>query len=380
MYDYLEMHNSLKLKFSSNADRVDFSDEIVLYGFNFESDKYISTDSNNYGSQFDQFQIRNYSGNQEFRYYIFRNKECNDRDAIILLHGLNEKRWDKYLSWAYYLSKNTGNDVILFPISFHMNRAPLNWSDPRVMKPLCDSRKNRLSGLLQSTVANVALSERLTYNPQHFFYSGFQSAADIIRLTKSIQQGVHPAYKEKTSVNFFSYSIGAFLTQILILSNPGGVLNDSKFFIFAGGASFDTMNGTSRYIMDNVAFKRLLHFYSKELDGELKRNKTFSNVFRGSEYGDAFRIMLAADKFNNIRQRLFRRFEQQIEITGLAKDRVIPVYGIRVTMKNFRLKVLDFIHPYSHENPFPVSPVNLAGKVNHSFLTVFDSASRFLCS
>lgn len=380
MNDYFEMYNLLNAQFDENADSLELPDNIVLFAFNFISEKYISSDTCNYGFKSDHFQIRNFKGNQGFRYYIFRNKKSEHRDAIVLLHGLNEKRWDKYLSWAHHLVKNTGSDVILFPISFHMNRAPLSWSDPREMSLACEKRKNRFSGLFKSTVANVALSERLTYKPQHFFYSGFQSADDIIRLTESIKNGTHPAYKNKTKVNFFSYSIGAFLTQILILSNPEGVLDDSKFFIFAGGTSFDTMNGTSRYIMDNIAFKRLRHFYSDELNDELKKDQVLSRIFSENNHGEAFRMMLAVNKMNKIRKKIFSRFEDQIQITGLAKDKVIPVDGIRRTMEQFRIRILDFMHPYSHENPFPVSPVYLSNKVDYSFKKVFNAAGKFFCN
>ena len=44
--------------------------------------------------------------------------------AIILLHGLNERSWIKYYPWAERLARELKRPVILFPISFHMNRSP----------------------------------------------------------------------------------------------------------------------------------------------------------------------------------------------------------------------------------------------------------------
>ena len=63
--------------------------------------------------------------NSQFNYYIFENTDSEKhKGAIFLFHGLNEKKWDKYLPWAYTLARNTGKTVIVLPLSFHMNRAP----------------------------------------------------------------------------------------------------------------------------------------------------------------------------------------------------------------------------------------------------------------
>ena len=81
-----------------------------------------------------------------FEYPIFtpagRNRYNND-EAILLLHGLNERSWSKYLTWAEYLCNNSGKPVILFPISFHINRAPLSWSNPRTMMNLLNFRREK---------------------------------------------------------------------------------------------------------------------------------------------------------------------------------------------------------------------------------------------
>ena len=48
--------------------------------------------------------------------------------AILLLHGLNERAWTKYHPWAVELARRTGRAVVLFPIAFHMQRAPASWA------------------------------------------------------------------------------------------------------------------------------------------------------------------------------------------------------------------------------------------------------------
>jgi len=70
--------------------------------------------------------------NKTFTYTVFAPSGKEKRDkAIILLHGLNERTWEKYLTWAEYLAQNTGKPVILFPIAFHMNRTPSRWCNQR---------------------------------------------------------------------------------------------------------------------------------------------------------------------------------------------------------------------------------------------------------
>ena len=68
--------------------------------------------------------------NKSFSYAIFTpSGRKKNNEAIILLHGLNERTWEKYLTWAEYLTHTTGKPVILFPIAFHMNRTPGLWAN-----------------------------------------------------------------------------------------------------------------------------------------------------------------------------------------------------------------------------------------------------------
>ena len=60
------------------------------------------------------------------------------------MHGLNERNWSKYLTWAEYLSSKTGKIVILFPIAFHINRSPVGWSNPRYLQSIFTKRKNEI--------------------------------------------------------------------------------------------------------------------------------------------------------------------------------------------------------------------------------------------
>jgi hypothetical protein len=72
--------------------------------------------------------------NWSFSYPLFKRQSTPKASGVIILvHGLNEKSWDKYLPWAGKFLELTGKAVLLFPIAFHMNRVPREWSKYRLM-------------------------------------------------------------------------------------------------------------------------------------------------------------------------------------------------------------------------------------------------------
>lgn len=322
--------------------------------------------------------------NKTFSYPIFIPKsELKFNSAIILLHGLNEKSWHKYLPWAYYLCEKTNRPVILFPISFHMNRCPESWGNPRAMMPLLNQRL-KIGSYSKLTFANVALSERLTEDPLRFFRSGRQSAEDIIDLLQTIKQGKHPLFEPNTKVDFFAYSIGAFLSQILFIANPEKIFDDSKLFLFCGGVLFNQMQGTSKLIMDGEAFIRLRKYYLGEFSAEMKSKTPLSDYIRNSSLGNAFRAMLAPYNLKMYREHIFRSLSHRIKIIALKKDQVIPSDYIESTFSciksRFRktIEVIDFPYDYTHEVPFPVLANPNYAKVDKSFERVFSTAANFL--
>lgn len=322
--------------------------------------------------------------NESFSYPVFIPKSDTKSDkAIILLHGLNEKSWLKYLPWAYYLAEKTNRPVILFPISFHMNRCPESWGNPRAMMTLLNQRHND-DKLKLSTFANVALSERLSEEPLRFFRSGRQSAEDIVDLLQKIKQGEHPFIAPNAHVDFFAYSIGAFLSQILFIANPKNLLSDSKLFLFCGGALFSQMEGTSKLIMDSNAFISLRKYYLGDFVNELKTSTPFSTYIKNSQLGNAFRAMLAPESLRTFRNNVFQGFNERIRIIALKKDQVIPAKYIQSTfscikhnVKNM-IEVFDFPYDYSHEIPFPVFNNPNYLQVDQSFERIFSTATDFL--
>lgn len=388
--EFTKTFNQLKQLFSLNNEFIPISDSnIHIRIMKFTSTSSLVLPSNGIVEQayFHQAIATNDGAipeNKTFSYPVFVPSSNNKHGkAIILLHGLNERSWLKYLPWAYYLAVNTNRPVILFPISFHMNRSPESWANPRAMMPLLSKRQvSRNPEML--TFANVALSQRLSDDPLRFFASGKQSAEDIVQLLEIIKNGEYPLLEKNSQVDFFSYSIGAFLSQVLFLANPKGLLTNSRLFMFCGGAHFSEMFGTSRLIMDSCAYASLRKYYLNDFLAELKIRTPFSVYIKKSELGEAFLAMLSPETNKEFRESRFQSLSKQIRIVSLKSDKVIPSNFIQSTLAKVRSRVegivkeLDFPFDYSHEIPFPILGNNNSYLVDKAFNDVFTPAVEFL--
>jgi len=352
--------------------------------------------------------------NEQFNYTVFmpagktssgsQPTPCHQKarfdKAIILLHGLNERNWDKYLTWAESLVEDTGRPVILFPIAFHMNRSPRTWYTPRLILPWVNIRRRQVDGLSNSTIANVALSYRISNQPLRFYVSGLQSAYNVQQLVSEIKSGQHPLFSEGASINIFAYSIGAFLSQILLLANTDGLFTDSKLFMFCGGSIVSQMNGSARDILDKEASDRLMNYYINDFlkeqrqgaatKSEVSYEKDLAVPHRDSHGNlaaapcrleEAFRMMITPDEMRYRRESFFQSAVQRIRAISLKKDIVIPTEGVvRALGKSSikMLKELDFPFEYSHQIPFPLQLKEGKEEVNRAFNKVFGSAAEFL--
>jgi len=320
--------------------------------------------------------------NNRFRYPVFLPEGVKTVDrAIILLHGLNERSWDKYLPWARELVERTGYGVVLFPISFHMNRMPEAWADPRGMSVLSRDRNRRYDGQECASFANAAISERLDNMPERFALSGYQSVMDLLNLVNHISSGEHPVFKESTEIHFFGYSIGAFLTQVLMIANPGHIFDRSRVVLFAGGSVFSHINGISKFILDQHAFEQLRTYYLNESSWRRKTLKSYVEVLDVKNIARAFMAMLSPDYFSALRERTFSAFRDRLLVFALKDDKVFPAEHIFEAFDSSGVWVnyLDFPYPYTHEIPFPVSddPVT-AARIDTWFDNVFTEAGNFL--
>lgn len=360
--------NSL-FEFGKNIELPDSNCHIQFYPFKSEIINYF--DNNGSGEIFSDKVFEN----QEFIYPVFiPDKISKSNKALLLLHGLNERNWSKYLTWAEYLCNSTNKVVILFPIAYHINRSPSLWSNPRYLSEIYNLRRKQFTNDRSVSLANVALSERISQNPYRFYSSGRQSLSDITNLVSGIKKGLHPLFGEQTHLDVFAYSIGAFLSQIMFLSNPDNIFENSKLFLFCGGGIFSSMFGQSRTIMDKMAFDSLLNFYLH--DFSIEKEVVDDSIVK------SFNAMIAPERNTTQRQHFFENMENRLAGISLIRDTVIPYKGIEEALGNKlthkRIEITDFEFDYCHENPFPVNIHTDSKKVNESFINIFSKASEFL--
>lgn len=320
--------------------------------------------------------------NKSFSYPVFVPQNIKSEKVILLLHGLNERSWIKYLVWAFWLAENTDSYVILFPISFHINRSPDSWKDPREMIPYMKERNSALGEISMSSFANIALSERLSEDPLRFFNSGHQTLADIVKLVKSVKDGQHQVIPKCSNIDIFAYSIGAFLAEIIMMGNPEKLFTESRLFIFCGGSVFSQMQGSSKLIMDSYAFERLYSYYLNDFEKNIKEKGPAADFLSKSQVGMAFRSMIDFARFRSFREGVLKKLRNQIHSITLQKDLVIPAKAVVETLNKFKsnsiVDVWDFPYEYCHENPFPLLNSPQSKDVDICFNRVFKAAGNFL--
>ena len=360
--------------------------ECAVHGAVFGADELEHGDSNALYHESLQMADCGIRCNTDFRYSLFMpSGKDKARSLVIMLNGLNEKRWDKYLPWALRLVESTGKAVALFPIAFHMNRTPPDWSNARIMSVVLAERRKRHPAIAHSSFANAAISVRLQAAPQRFFWSGLQTYLDIIQLVNQIRDGKHCYINTSASIDFFAYSIGSFLSELILMTNPQGLFSDSRLFIFCGGPTLDRMYPGSRYIMDSEAVIALHAFLIEHLDNEFWRHPRLGHYFREHhEVWDYFRSMLSNPKMKVLREARFRALSGQIQALALKRDDVIPPVEVINTLQGdfrdipVRVYLKDFPYPYSHVTPFPYRH-SLGSQLDQCFDDVFEVAAAHLC-
>jgi hypothetical protein len=322
--------------------------------------------------------------NRRFRYAtVVDRRDKLSNGAILLLHGLNERTWNKYLPWAQRLVQATGKAVILFPIAFHMNRAPSSWGDARLMRRVSEQRQSASQTLGNSTFANAAISTRLQQNPQRFCWSGLQTLRDVEKLLGTIRAGLHRSIAIDSRIDIFAYSIGAFLSQVLLMANPGDYFTNSRLFLFCGGATIDRMYPNSRYILDSDSMIALYSLLLARLPNELRHSTRLDHYIAGAHReGEVFRWLLSYHEHKVDRELGMRRLAHRVAALTLCKDTIVPPSEVMNTLQGERhdipiaVRTVDFPYDYSHMVPFPVAGSET--EVTRAFDGVFAAAAEHL--
>lgn len=298
--------------------------------------------------------------NKYFDYYIMHplNKIKNSKGVILLFHGLNEKSWDKYLPWATSLVQLTGKSVILFPIAFHMNRAPKSWSDIKSMHEVAQIRQQKHPGYSNISAVNTAISIRLGNQPDRLFWSGLQTYQDVSMLVKKIKKGQVTGITSDSPIDFFSYSIGAFLSIILLMANPNEYFNDTRLFAFCGGTTLDRSFPISKYILDSNGGHTLNSYFSEQLHNHFKASQRLAHYMDMHKGENVFKLMLHYNHYKQERESKMASMYERVFAVPLKRDEVIPPVEVLSTLKGdyrdipTRVEPMDFDFPYDHVHPF----------------------------
>ncbi len=405
--DYFELVDLLKKKVNYEAYQIVLDDKVVLHNYSFISGNgsilpgekkyecvthgFVATDAGAYVSPFGNsssiLDIHDsmIMENKRFRYHVLSPANVSGiKEYILMIHGFNEKSWAKYLPWAYSLVEKTGKAVVLFPMAFHMNRAPSVWSEKHAMHGLSETRQKGFPDIVAGTFSNVAISTRLHQKPQRFFWSGLQTYYDVIQFLEEIKAGNHPCIAREAKFDLFAYSIGGLLAQILMMTNHRGYFSQSKLCLFCGGIVFNRYSPVSRFILDSEANVALYSYIIEHLENHLKRDEWLRHYLtEGHPEGESFRAMLNYNLLRSERELLLRKICGRVFALALENDVVAPPYEVINTLKGtchnipIVVEVMDFCHPYSHENPFPTLKENREA-VSGEFNRVFERIARFL--
>ena len=296
--------------------------------------------------------------NNEFSYPVLKPSRPEKTEGmILLLHGLNERSWDKYLPWASRLAESTGKAVVLFPLAFHMNRAPETWSLLRPMMGVSRERKALLPDLEGSSFANAAISYRMQFAPQRFILSGLQTFMDLLQLMRRIRKGEHPGIAPGAVPDIFAYSIGATLAEVLLMTNPHGYFSHSRAFLFCGGPALDLATPVNRGIIDNHGFSVLVGFFHDLVDGRSPEMGKLEEILEDNSLL-YFKSLLIHGKMEKIRDNRLNEIRDRLYSLTLEQDRVMTPLAVRKTLDREEAGItgicetLDYPGTYTHENPF----------------------------
>jgi hypothetical protein len=289
--------------------------------------------------------------------------------VCILLHGLNERGWDKYYDWARAIADKARCAVILFPLAFHMDRAPSGWADFGIMRGVSKDRVMRYPGLRLSSMANSAISERLDRDPSRFFRSGLMSARDLSDLILTIESGGLPGISTDAKLGFFGYSIGAYLLQCMTIASEDFAAK-GKRFLFCGGPYLSSMTPISKFIMDSRAHERIIGFWVENLEEEIRMDTSLGPLIETAE-GRAYCAMVDPRHPQLRRREAFS--DDATKVVGLCGDEVMPRRAIESFFKATAVapRFLDLPPVCTHIAPFnPLGGEGIKLEFDHLFYTV----------
>jgi pimeloyl-ACP methyl ester carboxylesterase len=315
--------------------------------------------------------------NLGFRYPLVREIDSSQtrhrhNRVIIVLHGLNERSFSKYLPWAYQLWAGTHAPVLLFPLTFHVNRVLPDWA--KTQREVFE-RRSQLAGNEGAYRFNAVMSDRLATRPERFFWGAVQSYLDLVDLARTIRSGRHPHFTPDARIDLFGFSAGGYLSLLLMLEDPEALFESSRSIVFASGVPTRDLNLLSPFILDLAAEVSMMRLYVKNLDR--LSNARMQHWFEAHGEGQ---WMKALSGLRTDRARLEGRLKQVssrlLGITNLNDD-VMPTGSMLNTLQGLNrdtgVEVAEF-EMGVHESPFVCASHHEAPR---KFITEFLDKARY---
>jgi pimeloyl-ACP methyl ester carboxylesterase len=293
--------------------------------------------------------------NIRFRYPLLREStrpgglRRGDR-VIVLLHGLNERSFAKYLPWAHRLRQRTGTPVVLFPLAFHMNRVLPGWAAQQKGIYL---RRSAIADNDGAHRFNATISERLDNHPERFFWGAVQSYLDLLDFAREIRSGRHPHFSRDARVDFLGYSAGGYLSLILLLDDPEGLFTTSRAVIFGSSVPTRDLNLLSPLIVDSTAETALTKMYVRHIDSLPGARMQHRFQYHGE--GKWVRALSGLKADTSLTEQRLRQIGGRILGIANTNDNVAPVGAMLNSLQGLRrdtgIRVVEFDLGL-HESPF----------------------------
>lgn len=293
--------------------------------------------------------------NTTFRYPLLRgHAPAGDvnraRRLIILLHGLNERSYGKYVPWAYQLWRATGAAVALLPLSFHINRVHPQWA--REIRQH-QARRDEVARNENVHSFNSVLSARLDARPERFFWGGLQAYGDVVALVRQIRAGQHPQVDPEAQIDLLGYSAGGYLALGLLLADESGLFTNSRAVLFAAGAVLRSTHLSTRLIMDMACEISLMKLYVRFTDR--LAGPRLAHWLADHHEGHWFRALFGEEKERaRLEARLKAIAPRLLAITN-SSDEVIPTSAIVNTLQGLNRDTgvrVETLPLGVHEHPF----------------------------
>lgn len=293
--------------------------------------------------------------NVNFRYPLLRERSSlgalhrHDRVTIVL-HGLNERLYDKYFRWAYPIWQGTAAPVVIFPLTFNINRVFRGWLN-QIAKTL--EWREKIPGNENTDLFNATISERLDSHPERFFWGGEQSYWDLIDFVRQIDKGDHPHFAPKARVDFLGYSSGGYLALVLLLDNHEELFNESRACLFASCVAIRNLSPSSPYVIDSMGETALRKLLVNNLD--IKPGERMKHWLDEHPEGQWMRSFCGLKPDRTEREKGLKKISSRLLGIANTNDTVMPLDGMLNGLQGVRRDTgvrIEELDLGVHENPF----------------------------